>query len=157
MSVDAFLYTEETIAGIIRHFYNILVNVCENPQLTYSLISIFDEDEYHKLLLEWNQTMVLYPSPLIVTKLFEEHAQRLPDHVALVYYDQQLSYRLLNQKANQLADYLQAKGVRIQMLVGLHLNRSVDLIVAILAIFKIGAVYLPISPDLPKENIKFLI
>ncbi|MBS0350560.1 MAG: AMP-binding protein [Proteobacteria bacterium] len=151
------LYSQKTIAGIIRHFHNILLAIGDDPGHPCSTISMLDQDEYQKLLFEWNQTMNHYPCQTIVTHLFEQQAQAQPDHVAIIFYDQQITYRLLNQKANQLAYYLQTKNVRAQMLVAVYLNRSIDLAIAILAVFKIGAVYVPISPDLPKEHSRYLI
>ncbi len=151
------LYSETTIAGIIRHFHNILLAVSDNPYYSCSAISIFDQSEYQKILFEWNQTMIHYPWQSTVTQLFEERTQIQPDHVAVIFYDQHITYRLLNQKANQLAYYLQTKNVRSQMLVAVFLNRSIDLVIAILAVFKIGAAYVPISPDLPKEHSQYLL
>lgn len=151
------LYSEKTIAGIIRHLHNILFVIGDNPKQPCSTLSMLDQDEYHKILYEWNQTMTRYPCQATVTQLFEKQAQAQPDQVAIVFYEQQITYRFLNQKANQLAYYLQTKNIRAQMLVGLYLNRSIDLIIAILAVFKIGAVYVPISPDLPKRHSRGLI
>ncbi len=151
------LYSEKTIAGIIRHFHNILLAIVNDPKHPCSTISILDRDEHQKMLFEWNQTMTHYPCQATVTRLFEEKTRTQPDHIAIIFYDQQITYRLLNQKANQLACYLQTKNVRAQMLVAVLLNRNIDLVVAILAIFKLGAVYLPISPDLPKGHVQYLI
>ena len=92
-----------------------------------------------------------YPQDKCIHQLFEEQALRTPDSVAVVFEDQQLSYRELNQRANQLAHYLQKRGVGPDVLVGICVERSLEMVVGLLGILKAGGAYLPIDPDSPKN------
>ena len=151
------LFETKTIERFIEHFSNILISVCNNPEQCCVDISIFSAMEYQKILFDWNKTTIAYPKKMTVVQMFEQRAQEQPDHIAVSFYDQQYTYRWLNEKANQIAYYLQTKNLRAQMLVGLFFDRGIDLIVSLLAVFKIGAVYLPISSNLPDEQIKYLL
>lgn len=119
-------------------------------------ISILPETERHKLLIEWNNTNT-QRSHSTIHRLFEMQAACIPDTVALVYKDQQLSYDELNGRANQLAYYLTCCGVGPEMLVGLYVTRSIEMIIGILGILKAGGAYVPIDPNYPSERIAFMI
>ncbi|MDJ0557864.1 MAG: amino acid adenylation domain-containing protein, partial [Microcystis sp. M53599_WE4] len=115
------------------------------------------EVEQQQLLFEWNNTQVDYPEYKCIHQLFEEQVKRTPDAVAVVCSQQQLTYNELNCRANQLAHYLQKLGVKPDELVGICLERSLDMIVGLLGILKAGGAYLPLDPDYPSERLQFAI
>ena len=112
-----------------------------NPTLT--------EAERHQLLVEWNNTQADYPRDLCIHQLFEVQVERTPEAIAVVYEDEQLSYRELNRRANQLAHYLIKCGVGSEVLVGICVERSLDMIVGLLGILKAGGAYVPLDPGNP--------
>src|SRR5690606_15723512 len=93
----------------------------------------------------------------IITELFEEQAERTPDNIAITYEDKQLTYRELNEKSNQLAHVLRDKGVKPDDIVGLLVERSVEMIIAILGVLKAGGAYMPIDPHYPTDRIKYMM
>ena len=121
----------------------------DRPRLT--------EAERHKILVEWNATQTDHPREKCVHQLFEEQVERTPSGIAVVFEDQQLTYRELNQRANQLAHHLRKLGVKPEMPVGICLERSLDIAVAILGILKAGGAYVPLEPDYPKERLQFML
>ena len=117
-----------------------------------------DEDQMlEKLLIEWNETRVEYPKDKTVQELFEEQVERTPENIAVIYGDEQLTYRALNERANQVAHYLKKKGVGRETLVGVSLNRSIELIVGILGVLKAGGAYVPLDPEYPEERLQFML
>ncbi|OUL34979.1 amino acid adenylation domain-containing protein, partial [Nostoc sp. 106C] len=124
-------------------------NIAKLPLLSVS--------EQHQLLWQWNDTQVDYPQDQCIHLLFEKQVERTPDAVAVVFEDQQLTYRELNQRANQLAHYLQSLGVGPEVLVGICVERSLEMIVGMLAVFKAGGAYVPLDPAYPQERLAFMI
>ena len=151
------LFKEETIQSFIEHFSNILISVCNNSEQCCSDISPLNASEYRKIVIDWNKTTAKFPAKNTVVQLFEEQVLQQPDAIALIYDDEQMTYRLLNQRANQLASYFQSRHLRPQMSVALFLDRNFDLIASILALFKIGAVWVPISTNMPNDYIDHLL
>ncbi len=121
------------------------------------LSGALSESERHQVLYEWNQTSRDYPRDKCVHQLFEDQVARTPDAVAVVFEDQSLTYAELNARANQLAHHLQSLGVGPEVLVGLCVERSLDMIVGLLGILKAGGAYVPLDPKLPEERLRFLI
>jgi amino acid adenylation domain-containing protein len=119
--------------------------------------SALDGQEPYRRFVEWNQARREYPYEKCVHQLFEEQAGRTPEAVAVVFEGQRLTYRELNQQANQLARHLQARGVGPDVPVGVCLERSLELLVAILGILKAGGAYVPLDPDYPPERITFML
>ncbi|MEK8016253.1 MAG: amino acid adenylation domain-containing protein [Candidatus Parabeggiatoa sp.] len=113
--------------------------------------------EQHKILIEWNNTQIDYPKDKCIHQLFEEAVERVPDAVAVVFKDQQMTYRQLNCKANQLAHYLQTLGVKPETLVGICVERSLEMVIGLLSILKAGGTYVPLDPTYPKERIAFML
>ncbi len=103
--------------------------------------------------MDWNQTAADYPRDRCIHQLFEAQAERTPDLPALRYEDECLTYQQLNEQANQLAHYLRSKGVQPDSLVGLCVDRSTAMMVAVLAILKAGGAYVPLSADQPKPRL----
>src|SRR3712207_466744 len=115
------------------------------------------EVERHQLLFEWNETHTEYPTDACIHELFEEQARRTPDAVAVVFEEEQLSYRELNRRSNQLAHYLRKLGVGPEVLVGVCMERSLEMVVGLLGILKAGGAYVPLDPAYPKERLAFML
>jgi amino acid adenylation domain-containing protein len=122
----------------------------------YELRSLLSEPEQHQLLIEWNDTRADYPAGCI-HELFEAQAQRTPDAVAVVFEDQQITYRQLNERADKLAHYLQQLGVKPEVLVGICVERSLEMVVGLLGILKAGGAYVPLDPAYPPERLAFML
>lgn len=149
------LFEEGTIKRLVGHFVNLLEGIVTNADQRLSALPMLTEPERHQLQEEWNNTTVDYPHDKCVHQLFEEQVERTPDAVAVVFEGQELTYRKLNERANQLAHHLLELGVGPETLVGLCVDRSLDLIVAILGILKAGGVYLPVDPNDPYQRLEY--
>jgi amino acid adenylation domain-containing protein len=150
------LFDGTTIARLLQHFQNILKAIIANPQQSVSLLPLLSEQEEKQLLVNWNQTQADYPQDFCIHQLFETQVERTPDEIAVVFENQLLTYAELNCQANQLAHYLQSLGVVADQLVAICVERSLEMIVGLLAILKAGGAYLPIDPDYPQERISFM-
>jgi amino acid adenylation domain-containing protein len=115
------------------------------------------EAERHQLLFQWNDTQAEYPKDTCIHQLFDAQVERTPGAVAVVFEGQQLTYQELNCRANQLAHYLQKLGVGPEVLVGICMERSLDLIVGLLGILKAGGAYVPLDPTYPLERLAFML
>ncbi|MBC1194395.1 non-ribosomal peptide synthase/polyketide synthase [Microcystis aeruginosa BLCCF158] len=151
------LFESSTIERLSGHFLNLLGGIVANPQARISQLPLLTESETNQLLIEWNNTQVDYPEYKCIHQLFEEQVKRTPDAVAVVCSQQQLTYNELNCRANQLAHYLQKLGVKADTLVGISLERSLEMMVGLLGILKAGGAYLPLDPDYPSERLRFAI
>ncbi|WP_262696515.1 non-ribosomal peptide synthetase, partial [Kordiimonas aquimaris] len=118
------------------------------------LLSSLERD---RLLIEWNDTSAAYASDKCLHTLFEEQASRTPDNIAVVYEGSELSYAELNKRSNQLAHYLIEQGVKPDSLVGLCLDRSLEMVVGIMGILKAGGAYVPLDPDYPEDRLRFML
>ena len=151
------LFDASTIERMIGHFQTLLEGIVANPNERISALPLLTEAEKHQLLVEWNDTQRDYPSEKCIHRLFEERVERTPEAVAVVFAEQQLTYRELNGRANQLAHYLRNRGVGPEMLVGICVERSIDMVVGLLGILKAGGVYVPLDPTYPKERLGFIL
>ncbi|MFN6584583.1 MAG: non-ribosomal peptide synthetase [Aulosira sp. ZfuVER01] len=115
------------------------------------------ESEQWQLLDKWNHTQTDYPRQACIHQLFEAQVEKTPDSIALVFENQQITYRDLNSRANQLAQYLQTLGVGAEVLVGICVERSVEMVVGLLAILKAGGAYVPLDPGYPQERLAFML
>ena len=134
-----------------------LEGIVANPDARIGELPLLTQAERHQLLVEWNQTEVDYPRDKCVHQLFEEQALRTPDAIAVVFEDQQLTYRELNERANQLARYLQRQGVTSGSSIVSYMERSPDFIVTLLATLKSGAAYVALDPDIPPKRLQFIV
>ena len=150
------LFDAATIERMMGHFEILLEGIVANPQQPIAQLPLLTPAERKQLLVEWNDTATEYPQKCI-HQLFEEQVELTPDKVAVVFEDQQLTYRELNTRANQLAHHLQDLGVKPETLVGICVERSLDTIVSILAILKTGGAYVPIDISYPSERISFML
>ena len=151
------LFESATIERMVGHFITLLEGIVAAPDQRISKLPLLTEPERHQLLVVWNDTAVDYPRDKCVHQLFEEQVERTPDAVAVVFEEQQLTYRELNERANQLAHHLIALGVGPETLVGLCLERSADLVISILGILKAGGAYVPLDADYPLQRLEFML
>ncbi|WP_392481078.1 amino acid adenylation domain-containing protein [Nostoc sp. C110] len=149
---DVNYFTADTIERLAREFQTLLTSVTANPEEKISQLEILSFSDRQQLLVEFNQTYIDNPQYKCIHQLFEEQVQKTPNKIAVVFEDQQLTYAQLNRKANQLAHYLQQRGVKPEVLVGLCTERSLLMIIGLLGIIKAGGAYLPLDPTLPKEG-----
>ena len=112
---------------------------------------VLTEAEQYKILIEWNNTQTDYPKDACIHQLFEAQTEQTPNAIAVVFGNEQLTYQQLNQRANQLAHYLQNLGVKPEVMVGICLERSLEMIVGLLGILKAGGAYVPLIQLLPKN------
>ncbi len=151
------LFEPETITRLLLHWQTLLEGVVHNPQAHLSDLPLLTAVEQEQLLVEWNATLADYPSNLCVHQLFEQQVTRTPDAVALVFEQEQVTYQTLNQSANQLAHHLQELGVGPEVLVGICMDRSIEMVMAILGVLKAGGAYVPLDPGYPDERLAFLL
>ncbi|MEH2067463.1 MAG: amino acid adenylation domain-containing protein [Nostoc sp.] len=151
------LFDESTISRMLEHFQTLLESIVANPDQRLRDLPVLTAREQQQLLIDWNKTKKDYPHNKCFHQLFEAQVEQTPDAIALVFEDQQLTYRQLNIQANQLARHLQELGVVPEVLVGICLERSVEAIVGLLAILKAGGAYLPLDPSLPQERLSFML
>ena len=149
--------TKPRLLGCLGHFKILLEGIVANPEQRISDLPILSEAEKHQLLVEWNETKRDYPKDKCVHQLFEEQVKRTPEAVAVVFEEQQLTYRELNSRANQLAHYLKKLGVGPEVLVGICVERSLEMIVGLLGVLKAGGAYVPLDPGYPKERLAFML
>ena len=142
---------------MIGAFQVLLEGIVAEPDQPISTLPVLHENEKQQLLVEWNETTKAYPRDKCLHHLFEEQAERTPQAVAVVFQNQQLTYRELNRRANQLAHYLRKLGVRPDVLVGICVERSLEMIVGLLGILKAGGGYVPLDPHYPEERLAFLL
>jgi amino acid adenylation domain-containing protein len=128
-----------------------------DPEQRLVDLPLLSAAETQQLLVNWNQTELSYPQNLLIQQLFEAQVEQTPDKVAAVFEGQQLTYKALNEQANQVAHYLQTLGVGTEKLVGIHLERSLEMVVALLAVLKAGGGYVPLDPTFPQERLNFML
>ena len=150
------LFEVNTIQRMVVHLQTLLSGIVANPQQRLTELPFLTELEQHQLLREWNNTEVEYPL-LCIHELFEAQVEKTPDAIALVFENQQLTYRQLNQWANQLAHYLQCLEVGSGVLAGICFEPSLEQVVSLLAILKAGGVYVPLDPNYPQERLSFML
>ncbi|MEL4897873.1 non-ribosomal peptide synthetase [Crocosphaera sp. Alani8] len=151
------LFTPETIERMVENFCTLLESIVDDPTRPISELSMLTPAEKQAVLLDWNHTRVDYGENYCFHQLFEEQVRKNPDAVALIFENQSLTYQELNQKSNQLAHYLQKLGVKPEVKVGICVERSPEMIIALLAIFKAGGAYLPLDPAYPQERLAFMV
>jgi amino acid adenylation domain-containing protein len=151
------LFDPTTIERMIGHFQRLLEGIVANPEQPISELPLLTEAEKRQLLVEWNDTKGDYAKDQCIHELFETQVDKTPDAIAVVFEDQQLSYRELNTRANQLAHYLQKLGVGPGVLVGIYVERSIEMIIGLLGILKAGGAYVPLDPAYPKERLAFML
>ncbi len=151
------VFRAETVEKFSSAFVRLLQAVVTNPQQKVSELPILSESEKHQVLRAWNNTSRDYPRQQCLHNLFERTAKRAPNRVAVECAGQSLTYGELNAKANRLANHLRKSGVQTESCVGICLERSLDLMVGLLAILKAGAAYVPMDPSFPPERLAWMM
>ncbi len=154
---DANLFSFEYIRHLAGQFHTLLLNALTKPEALISELEIIEPRELDKLLFEFNNTKVEHSKFQCIHHIFEKQVEQTPNNIAVVYDGQQLTYAELNNYANQLAHYLQKLGVKPETLVGLCVERSLEMAIGILGILKAGGAYLPLDPLYPKERLAFML
>ncbi len=153
---DGRLFRTDTVQRLLQHFQALLEDILLHPLYKLSEFSFLSEDERERLLVEWNATSVKYPRELSIPHLLERSAAQAPCSIAVVFGEQTLSYAQLDARANQLARHLERKGVGPGAVAGILLDRSIEMIAALLAVLKTGAAYLPLDPAFPASRLEFM-
>ncbi len=151
------LFDKTTLETWTEHFQIMLEGIIANPTQSLLMLPLLSTSQRHQQLEEWNKTSFYYTKDKCVHELFEEQVCRTPDAIAAVCGNQQLTYRELNMRANQLAHYLQKRGVSPGVLVGICVRQSLEMIVGLLGILKAGGAYVPIDPTYPRDRIDFML
>lgn len=151
------LFEAATISRMIGHFQTLLKGIVTHPEQQIASLPLLTKLEQHQLLIEWNDTQIEDEQNWCVHELFEQQMEKTPDAVAVVFENEQLTYRQLNQQANQLAHYLQKLGVKPEVPVGICVKRSIIMLIGLLGILKAGGAYVPLDPAYPKERLAFML
>lgn len=151
------LFDAETATRMTQNFTTLLEAVVAAPDVPISRVSLVNGTERERMLVEWNDTHVDYSHDMCLHEVFEEQARSVPQNVAVVFEGDEISYEDLNRRANQLAHHLRSLGVRAETPVGLYVERSIDMIVGLLAILKAGGVYVPLDPAYPSERLSWMV
>ncbi|MGB3637977.1 MAG: amino acid adenylation domain-containing protein, partial [Rivularia sp. (in: cyanobacteria)] len=150
---DTDLFATENIQNLAEQLETLLENIISTPEIAISKLNILPEKDYQQLIYQFNNTQTEFPQNQLLHQLFEQQVKINPNHIAVVYENQQLTYKELNTRANQVADYLQKNGVVPETIVAICLERSLEAIIAILGILKAGGAYLPLDPNFPTQSL----
>ncbi|MBD3226168.1 MAG: amino acid adenylation domain-containing protein, partial [Caldithrix sp.] len=150
------LFDNDTIQRMLHHYTAILEEMVSNPEKPVSQLSILSANEQQRLLETWNNTSASVEKELCAHQVFEQKVREYADKPAVVFEDQPLTYDELNRRSNQLAHYLIEGGVGAESKIGICIDRSIDMIVAILGVLKAGGAYVPIDPSYPSERIQYM-
>jgi amino acid adenylation domain-containing protein len=151
------LFDAATISRMAGHLKTLLMSMLEGPCAPVSGLPILSDAELGQVLADWNSTDRNYPEDMRLHKIIEARAGKTPDTIAVEFDDQQLTYRRLNSLANSLALRLRELGAEPDMVVGVCMERSLEMVVSLLAILKAGAAYLPLDPSYPAERLQFML
>ena len=154
---DRHKFGKDAIRRMLKHLETLLQSFVANCQQRVVELPLLTDVDKQQLLIDWNNTEIAFPQDRCIHQLFEQQVSLNPDAIAVVFEERQLTYAELNAKANQLAHYLQLQGVGPDVLVGLHVERSLDMMVALLGIHKAGGAYVPLDPDFPQDRISFML
>ncbi len=153
---NADLFSTNTIERMLQHFRTLLEGIVQNPDSKITRLPLLPDQERNQLLASWKGS-ASHASNQRIHQLFESQAERTPDSIALVHGDNQLSYQELNQRSNQLAHLLKRLGIGPDRVVGICIERSPEMVVALLGVLKAGGAYLPLDPNYPVDRLTFMI
>lgn len=151
------LFDATTIERMLGHYRTLLEGIVANPEQQILTLPLLTDVERHQMLVEWNNTTITYPQDQCVHQLIEAQVEQTPDAIALIFEDQQLTYKELNARANQVAHFLKKCGIGPDVFVGISMERSWEIVVGILGILKSGGAYVPLDPMYPKERLTFML
>ena len=150
------VFERSTIGGMVQHLWIFLSGACDDPARRVSEFGVLSESERKRILYEWNETAIAFPDRC-THELFQQQAAKTPDLTAVSHLGKRLSYRELNERANQLAHFLQKRGVGPEVLVGVSLNRTPEMVIALLAAWKSGGAYVPLDPAYPQDRLSYML
>ncbi|MBD2596806.1 amino acid adenylation domain-containing protein [Nostoc spongiaeforme FACHB-130] len=150
-------FDDDKIGRMLGHLQTLLSSMAANPWQCLGELPLLTTDERQQMLMEWNHTQTDFAEQLCIHQLFEAQVEQTPDAIAVVCGQKQLTYKELNWRANQLAHHLKQLGVKPGVLVGVYLERSLEMIPAVLGILKAGGAYVPLEPSFPKARIQLLL
>ncbi|HKQ04618.1 MAG TPA: AMP-binding protein [Blastocatellia bacterium] len=153
----ASLFERETVERYVRYFCVLLESMVSDSTEVIDRLPMLPEGERQQVVEEWNATEADYPKDLCLHELFEQQVEQTPEAVAVICHDARLSYRELNRRANQLAHYLRRLGVGPDARVAICADRGLQMLVAVLAVFKAGAAYVPLDPQYPAERLRYML
>ena len=148
---------KEKLESLSIHITHLLKQVLENPERLIAELELLTPQEKDQLLIEWNATEKEYEKDKTIYQLFEEQVERTPNNVAVIFEEEELTYRELNEKANQLAHLLREEGVTPDTLVAIGVERSFEMIIGLLGILKAGGAYVPLDPEYPQERLLYML
>ena len=157
IAYDRERFDDATIGRMLRHLQTLLHGMADDPNRTIAALPSLTDRERHQQIVEWNATVVDFPRDRCVHELIEDQVHLTPDQVAAVFEDDEITYHELNTRANQLARHLQKLGVGPDVLVGICVERSLDMLVGLLGILKAGGAYVPLDPSYPTERLAFML
>jgi amino acid adenylation domain-containing protein len=151
------LFDAATISRMMAHFQNLLDAIIADPEMRISEFSFLTERERRQLLTDWNDTKADYPREKCIHEWFESQVQKTPERVAVVFADRRMTYTELDRRSNQLAQHLKSVGVGPEVLVGIHMEPSLEMVVGLFGILKAGGAYVPLDPTYPRERLAFML
>ncbi|HET6978727.1 MAG TPA: amino acid adenylation domain-containing protein [Pyrinomonadaceae bacterium] len=151
------LFDDATIKRLLDHCDNLMASIVREPDRRLSEFNLLAETEHQQIVVDWNQTLVNYPLARALHEFIEDQVARTPEATALVFEDEELNYGELNRRANLVAHHLQSLGVGPDVIVGVCMERSVELVVGLLGILKAGGAYLPLDPAYPSQRLQFML
>ena len=151
------LFEEETIERLMSHYANVLMAIADDREKPIAELNLLSAAEREQIVVVWNETGRSYPQGWCAHELFTEQAVRAPERIALISEGQMVSYGALNRRANQLGRYLQRLGVGPEVVVGVCLERSVEMVIAVMGVLKAGGAYLPLDSEYPLERLSFMV
>ncbi|GER91651.1 hypothetical protein KDW_58130 [Dictyobacter vulcani] len=157
LEYNSTIFEQATIARMAEHYQTLLESIVQDIKQPLMALSLLTATAEQQIVVDWNATRSDYPREASVPTLFAEQVARTPDAVALRYGQREMSYQQLNARANQLAHYLQDRGVGRETLVGLSMERSFEMLVSILAILKAGGAYVPLDPSYPQDRLAYML
>ena len=153
---DSSRYHDEAIHNLLVHFQTLLENLPSSAETLVSRLPMLSAAELKKIMIDWNDTAVT-SARLSIQERFETQVERTPDVAAVILDGRQLSYRELNSRSNHLAHYLRRLGVGADVKVGIFIDRSLEMVIGVLATIKAGGAYVPLDPEYPRERLRFML
>src|SRR5205085_5220672 len=150
-------FASETVARITAHLTNALAFMSKNINAPVSDAELITDSELRQILVDWNDTATPLVSKALFHEIFEEQRKLRPDALAVVFDEQQLTYSELNRRANQLARYLRGVGAGPESIVGIMCDRSLDMLISLMAVLKAGGAYLPLDPNYPDDRLSYML
>ena len=157
LQYNADLFDAATVERMSGNLQTLLRAISSNPDEQLSRLPLLTESDRQQVLVEWNATVEDYPRDKCIHQLFEAQAEHRPDAVAVVFEDRQLTYGELNRRANQLAHLLLKLGVKQEVLVGICLERSLEMLIGVLGVLKAGGAYVPLDPLFPRQRLAYML